>query len=102
MEIICAKTAGFCFGVKRAVDTAFELAKTQRVCTLGELIHNDIVIKRLKEQNIDTIDDLKDANGRTVLIRSHGVPPSVYDELRLGKLCPTRVSRVPTTSAKCG
>jgi 4-hydroxy-3-methylbut-2-enyl diphosphate reductase len=58
MKIIVAKTAGFCFGVKRAIDIAFQIARGKRegVYTLGPIIHNPQVIERLKEEGIIPID----------------------------------------------
>ena len=72
MEIILAKSAGFCFGVQRAVDTAYKEAGKQHVYTYGPIIHNEEVIEDLRKKGILVIDDLaelyqqKDA---TVIIR---------------------------------
>ena len=85
MEIIVAKNSGFCPGVKKAVDTAFSYAG-KNACVYGELIHNDKVIEELKSKDIETINDLSEANDRTVLIRAHGVGEEFYkkaDELNL-------------------
>lgn len=83
INITVAKTAGFCFGVARAVNKAFELAdKKINAVTLGPIIHNPQIVKRLEEKGIPSVlttEDIKD--NQTVIIRSHGVPLSVYDKL---------------------
>ena len=84
MKIILAKHAGFCFGVKRAVNRALDLAKQgENVVTLGELIHNKQFVAYLKKKGISTVEEIGQAAqaGSKVLIRSHGVPPSAYAEL---------------------
>ncbi len=80
-KVLMAKNAGYCFGVKRAVETAMSNAN-KNVCILGELIHNERTISALQKAGLETIDDVKKANGRTVLIRAHGEPSSTYDYLR--------------------
>ena len=82
MEVLTAEHMGFCYGVRRAVDmavTAPEKTGTP-VVTLGPLIHNPQMIERLKAQGIGVTDSLASSGGATVLIRSHGVGPDVYDE----------------------
>ena len=83
MKTILAENAGFCFGVKRAVNRTMELSDSGvKVVTLGELIHNTHFINELKEKGVGTIDDVDEAGeGVTVLIRSHGEAPSVYRRL---------------------
>ncbi|MEM1485937.1 bifunctional 4-hydroxy-3-methylbut-2-enyl diphosphate reductase/30S ribosomal protein S1 [Oscillospiraceae bacterium PP1C4] len=83
MKITVAETAGFCFGVQRAVDTAFAQAQSgEPACTLGELIHNPQIVSKLATAGIEAIEKVSDnTDGRCVIIRSHGVPRSVYDEL---------------------
>ena len=78
MEIIIPKVTGFCPGVKNAVDTALN-NKNNNVCVYGELVHNPSVIKQLKDNNIEIIDDLKNSNGKTVIIRTHGISKDLYD-----------------------
>ena len=81
-SLMLAKSAGFCFGVKRAVDMVVEEAQHSRVCTLGPIIHNDQMVRRLEELGVTVIDSpSQNTDGRRVVIRSHGVPQSVYDEL---------------------
>ncbi len=84
MKIILAKHAGFCFGVKRAVNRALDLAKQgENVVTLGDLIHNKQFVAYLRKNGICTVEEISQAAqaGSKVLIRSHGVPPSAYAEL---------------------
>ena len=87
MRITLAKTAGFCFGVDRAVNMAYETAQSNSSCaTLGQLIHNTRVTSELEAMGVRTIDSPDMAkSGETVIIRAHGVAKSVYDELvRIG------------------
>lgn len=81
MLIKTAKTAGFCFGVNRAVETVLDLTKQgRRVCTLGPIIHNNQLVEELKAKGVRIIDNPSQANNDEVLvIRSHGVPQSVED-----------------------
>lgn len=85
-EIILADNAGFCFGVKRAVDEALKVENkyNKKIYTLGPLIHNDDAVSYLKSNNIYPInlEDIKDlSKGDVVIIRSHGVAKYVYDLL---------------------
>ena len=72
-----AKTAGFCFGVNRAVETVYKLLDEDKtVCTLGPIIHNPQLVEELGRKGVRIIDAPEDAKaGETVVIRSHGVPP---------------------------
>lgn len=83
MEVILAKSAGFCFGVKRAVDTVYEQIGTGRhIVTFGPIIHNEEVVKDLEEKGVEVIEteeELKNLRDATVVIRSHGVPKRIYD-----------------------
>jgi len=80
MEILLAAKAGFCFGVKRAIKTAYDTAREidGEVATIGPLIHNPQVVSRLKEMGVHPVEGVKGFHGNTLVIRSHGVPPSVY------------------------
>lgn len=78
MEIILAKSAGFCFGVKLAVDCVTKESKTQKIFTYGPIIHNKHVIKELEKQGVEILENLDRDIDAKVIIRSHGVPPSVY------------------------
>ncbi len=85
MDIKLAKTAGFCFGVKRAVDMCYEEAeKGGIVYTLGPIIHNEDVVADLEEKGVhvaEDIDSIKEGEGITVIIRSHGISKDVFDRL---------------------
>ena len=82
-EVTVAKSAGFCFGVDRAVKMVYsELEKNTRVATLGPIIHNQDVVNDMKSRGariISTVDELEE--GETVVIRSHGVGRSVYEQI---------------------
>ncbi len=78
MEIIIGKTAGFCFGVKNAVDnTIKELEEAKEVYCLGELVHNKQVTEKLISKGAKFIDNIEDAKDK-VIIRAHGVPRETY------------------------
>ena len=82
MEVTLAKTAGFCFGVKRAVDKVYELAdKEDKVYTFGPIIHNEEVVRDLESKGVQVLnssDELTEVTDGIVVIRSHGVPKDVY------------------------
>ena len=83
MEILLAKSAGFCFGVQRAVDTAYKHADEKNVYTYGQIIHNEEVVGDLAKHGVkiledDELDQIKDSK---VIIRSHGAEKRVYDIL---------------------
>lgn len=83
MEIILAKTAGFCFGVKRAVDMVYEQVKeSSPIYTYGPIIHNEEVVRDLEERGVkvvESMDELRKLQSGSVVIRSHGVEKKVYD-----------------------
>ena len=85
MKIKVAKTAGFCFGVKRAVDKVYELIESggQAIYTLGPIIHNEEVVSDLERRGVRVIaeEELDTLNRGTVVIRSHGVGRHVYENL---------------------
>ncbi|MDD7193595.1 MAG: bifunctional 4-hydroxy-3-methylbut-2-enyl diphosphate reductase/30S ribosomal protein S1 [Clostridiaceae bacterium] len=83
MRITLAKTAGFCFGVDRAVNMAYEVAKTGRSAVmLGELIHNAFVTEQLEKKGLSVISSpIQAQNGQIVIIRAHGVGREVYEQL---------------------
>ena len=89
-EVIVAKTAGFCFGVKRAVDAAFELASSGKtIYTYGPIIHNDEVVRELCEKGarvLDTEEELCSVKDGTVILRSHGVTRHVTEMLTERKI----------------
>ena len=79
MEIILGKNAGFCYGVKRAVDGANQmLEKENPLYSLGEIVHNKEVTKSLENKGLIFIDDIKEAKGDTI-IRAHGVASDIYE-----------------------
>ena len=82
-EIRLAESAGFCFGVQRSVEMAEKLMAEQgSCCSLGELIHNEDVVERLKAQGLRVIASPEEAaEGEHVIIRAHGVAEGVYDRL---------------------
>ena len=80
MEVILAKSAGFCFGVKRAVETVYQqVEKGGHIYTYGPIIHNEAVVRDLEEKGVSVIKDtdLDRLEDGTVIIRSHGVPREV-------------------------
>lgn len=83
MKVLLAKTAGFCFGVDRAVKLTYQLlAEGRKVATLGPLIHNPQVVADLAEKGALTCEDLDDVpDGYEFVIRSHGVPARVYEKI---------------------
>ena len=90
MEVRTAKTAGFCFGVKRAVATVYEEIKNGKdkqeiIYTYGPIIHNEQVVSDLENKGVRVIhgkEDLKSITEGTVIIRSHGVDRETYDMIR--------------------
>ena len=85
MEVTLAKSAGFCFGVKRAVEMVYkEAEKKEQVYTYGPIIHNEQVVADLQKKGVtvlNTIEELKAIEKGTVIIRSHGVSKEIYDIL---------------------
>ncbi|MGN0466622.1 MAG: bifunctional 4-hydroxy-3-methylbut-2-enyl diphosphate reductase/30S ribosomal protein S1 [Lachnospiraceae bacterium] len=89
MEIKVAKTAGFCFGVKRAMDMVYAQIGKQHVHTYGPIIHNDEVVKELEQNGIfalNSIEELKQKKEGTIIIRSHGVNKEIYDIVEQNQL----------------
>ena len=81
MKVILADYLGFCYGVKRAIKIARENASAEAgtSCTLGPIIHNPQMVERLEEEGVGTVDTLEDMERGTIIIRSHGVGPQVYE-----------------------
>ena len=80
MEVIVGKTAGFCYGVKRAVEGAKKVVKeSENVYGLGEIVHNKDVVEQLENLGMHFIEDIREAKGKTI-IRAHGIPKQVYQE----------------------
>jgi len=79
MIVKIADKAGFCFGVKRAVNIAIEYTENnESLISYGQLIHNDQVTERLSEKGLKEVDELNDVYNKDVLIRSHGVGKDIY------------------------
>lgn len=81
MEIILAKSAGFCFGVKRAVDCVYNKVDCGNIYTYGPIIHNKEVTDDLEKHGVRVIDGFDNVIDGEVIIRSHGVPPDIYAQL---------------------
>ena len=81
MQVILAKHLGFCYGVKRAIKIAREHADGKS-CTLGPIIHNPQMVERLKNEGVGAVEKLSDMEEGTIIIRSHGVGPKIYEEAR--------------------
>ena len=91
MEVIKAKTAGFCFGVKRAVDTVYKQVEECEgpIYTYGPIIHNEEVIKDMQKHGVQVLrneEELDAITEGTVIIRSHGVEKRIYDKLNAKKI----------------
>jgi 4-hydroxy-3-methylbut-2-enyl diphosphate reductase len=86
VEIVLADGAGFCFGVKRALDltakTIAEVGSAKPIHTLGPLIHNPQVVAQLQEQGVNVMEQPGDVSSGVVIVRSHGVAPKVMEELK--------------------
>lgn len=82
MQIVVAKRAGFCFGVKRALDMAFNVARESKegVFTFGPIIHNPHVIEELSQKGVKAIDVVDSPEIKVLIIRTHGVSPGIYEE----------------------
>ncbi len=86
MEVIVAKTAGFCFGVKRAVEQVYQQIEegVKPIYTYGPIIHNEEVVRELEEKGVRIIESEEELDALTegtVVIRSHGVPERVYQKI---------------------
>jgi len=80
MNVILAQNLGFCYGVKRAIKLARDSASPSvRTCTLGPIIHNPQMVAKLAAEGVTMVDDLSEMQEGTVIIRSHGVGPQVYE-----------------------
>ena len=81
MKIILSEYLGFCYGVKRAIKIARAHANGKS-CTLGPIIHNPQMVERLKNEGVGAIENLESMKEGTIIIRSHGVGPQVYEEAK--------------------
>lgn len=87
MNIIVAKNAGFCFGVKRAIDSAYEAIKNEgpEIYSIGPLIHNELVTDDLRQKGLIVLNDYDEINklkSKKIIIRTHGVEKNVYELLK--------------------
>ena len=114
METILAKSAGFCFGVKRAVEKVYEQIENHKeIYTYGPIIHNEEVVKDLEEKGVRVLEsreELEALQSGTVVIRSHGVEKAIYDIIEKNHLecvdatCPfvKRIHKVVEQASKDG
>lgn len=87
MEIVLAKSAGFCFGVRRATTMAFEAAaEHEHICSLGPVIHSPQVVKGLAEQGVKVVSRVEEIPPGSVIIRSHGVTSEEMDKIHENNL----------------
>ena len=110
MEILIAENSGLCYGVKRALQIAKQTRanKSGKVYTLGNLIHNPQVIADLEKHGIHSANNLNEINNGTVIIRSHGISPQIYDFLTnkniniIDATCPIvkKIQRLVSTLSK--
>lgn len=111
LEVKLAEKAGFCFGVKRALDLAERTVETAPAVSLGPLIHNQQVVERMAERGIQVVNNLEEVKSdQALIIRSHGVAPSVYQQAEtkgirvMDATCPfvQKAQRLAGESAKLG
>lgn len=113
LEVILAESAGFCYGVNRALNTVLDAAKSHQkpMFTLGPLIHNPQVIERLESQGVKSVSDISEVSAGSVLVMpSHGVSESIVEQARSAGIeivdatCPyvSKVHRVAETLTKGG
>ena len=96
MNIIIDEESGFCFGVRRAIDTAeSKLALKKNVYCIGDIVHNEREIERLQHKGLKVIsvDDMKSLSDVDVMFRAHGEPPSSYAIVQERKLTLTEIGR---------
>lgn len=102
MELIIGKTAGFCFGVRNAVDKTYEEINknTKDLYCLGELVHNEKIVEDITKKGVITVESISEIpNNSSVIIRAHGVEPSTYNiakekNLKIIDLTCPKVARV--------
>lgn len=86
LQVIFADHLGFCYGVKRAIQIARQAATKSPAYTLGPIIHNPQMVEKLKREGIGVVESLDEISEGTIIIRSHGVGPRIYEEIRRKKL----------------
>jgi 4-hydroxy-3-methylbut-2-enyl diphosphate reductase len=83
MKINVAKSAGFCFGVKRALNIASKTASSEKnVCMLGDIVHNEDVVKKISKNGIKKIKRLSSGKGKTLIIRAHGASKDIFKKAK--------------------
>ena len=83
MKIIIAKNAGYCFGVRDAVNMAHDVAKKGEVYMLGDIVHNERVVEDLDDSGAKVVNSLDEVpKDGTVLFRAHGTKNEIWDEAR--------------------
>ncbi|MCR4636590.1 MAG: 4-hydroxy-3-methylbut-2-enyl diphosphate reductase, partial [Butyrivibrio sp.] len=88
MEVILAEHAGFCFGVKKAVDTVYEQVehKDKKIYTYGPIIHNEEVVKDLESKGVEVVNNVDDLSNvsedGTIVIRAHGIPRETEEKIK--------------------
>jgi 4-hydroxy-3-methylbut-2-enyl diphosphate reductase len=107
MKVVLAKNAGFCMGVRRAVETTIGLVKREegKIATFGPLIHNPQVLEMLAKQGVSVLDRIPGKVSGTIVIRAHGIPPAQKEKLESTGACVEdatcpRVLRVQAIIAK--
>ena len=93
MKVKIAESAGFCFGVKRAVESVYKEIennkKKKQIYTYGPIIHNEEVVKDLKDKGVivlDSLEELKNVTSGIVIIRSHGTSEDAYNVIKENNL----------------
>lgn len=89
MKVIVPKNAGVCWGVERAIDMAYktvEIKNSQKIVSLGPLVHNPEVVKDFQKKGVSVIENLSEAEEGTIIFRSHGVPVHDYEEAKDNRL----------------
>jgi (E)-4-hydroxy-3-methyl-but-2-enyl pyrophosphate reductase len=83
MQVLRAREMGFCFGVRRAVDMMEEAVRERgQMVSLGSVVHNPLVVEKLRQEGLDVITDVADARDKAVAITAHGVGPNVIRDLQ--------------------
>ena len=81
MKVLLARSAGFCFGVKKAVETVENsIGQYEKLYTLGEIIHNPQVVEKFRKAGVNPVESASEVSGGAVIIRSHGAPQALIDE----------------------
>ena len=107
-KIIVAKTAGFCWGVKRAIDKVMDLRRNNdgSIQTFGPLIHNPQILDRLDKQGVRTTNRLDNLKSETIVVRTHGIPPAERRQIKekgasiLDTTCPD-VAKIHARIKRC-